>query len=29
VLFLSGSSASAITGVSLPIDAGALLFHIV
>lgn len=27
ILFLHGSGASAITGVSLPIDGGALLFH--
>lgn len=29
VLFLSGAYASAITGISLPVDAGALLFHII
>ncbi|EXJ83045.1 hypothetical protein A1O3_06862 [Capronia epimyces CBS 606.96] len=27
VVFLSGSAASAITGVSLPVDGGALLYH--
>ena len=29
VLYLSGTFASAVTGISLPVDAGALLFHIV
>jgi NAD(P)-dependent dehydrogenase (short-subunit alcohol dehydrogenase family) len=27
VVFLSGSTASGITGVSLPVDGGAMLFH--
>jgi NAD(P)-dependent dehydrogenase (short-subunit alcohol dehydrogenase family) len=29
VVFLHGSGASAITGIRLPIDGGALLFHVV
>lgn len=29
VLFLLGSGASAITGINLPIDGGALLYHII
>ena len=29
ILFLSGSKASGITGVSLPVDCGAQLFHII
>lgn len=29
VVFLSGSCASAVTGISLPVDGGALLYHVV
>lgn len=29
VVFLSGSLATAVTGISLPVDCGALLYHII
>lgn len=29
VVFLSGSLATAVTGISLPVDCGALLYHVV